>query len=200
MLLLAVYFLRTLLPSTLYLSLMGILLLALTVYILWKIRPHVTQMLTQILLILMSLATVGWGGWHLHQAWSQLTTVQVETRLAWQKVRTQDELSQALADLKGQAVVIDVYADWCVACQPIEKDVIPRADVQAALASVARIKLDLTAHDPSQDVILKEWQILGPPTLIFLDHTHQEQREKRLTGTFSAEQLIARLAQQGTAP
>ena len=200
MLLLAVYFLRPLLPSTLYLSLMGILLLALTVYILWKIRPHVTQMLTQILLILMSLATVGWGGWHLHQAWSQLTTVQVETRLAWQKVRTQDELSQALADLKGQAVVIDVYADWCVACQPIEKDVIPRADVQAALASVARIKLDLTAHDPSQDVILKEWQILGPPTLIFLDHTHQEQREKRLTGTFSAEQLIARLAQQGTAP
>lgn len=200
MLLLAVYFLRPLLPSTLYLSLMGILLLALTVYILWKIRPHVTQMLTQILLILMSLATVGWGGWHLHQAWSQLTTVQVETRLAWQKVRTQDELSQALADLKGQAVVIDVYADWCVACQPIEKDVIPRADVQAALASVARIKLDLTAHDPSQDVILKEWQILGPPTLIFLDHMHQEQREKRLTGTFSAEQLIARLAQQGTAP
>lgn len=200
MLLLAVYFLRPLLPSTLYLSLMGILLLALTVYILWKIRPHVTQMLTQILLILMSLAAVGWGGWHLHQAWSQFTTVQVETRLAWQKVRTQDELSQALADLKGQAVVIDVYADWCVACQPIEKDVIPRADVQATLASVARIKLDLTAHDPSQDVILKEWQILGPPTLIFLDHTHQEQREKRLTGTFSAEQLIARLAQQGTAP
>ena len=80
-----------------------------------------------------------------------------------------------------------------MACQPIEKEVIPRADVQAGLAHVARIKLDLTEYEASQDVVLKEWQILGPPTLIFLDAHHQEQRNMRLTGTFSAEQLLSRL-------
>ena len=69
----------------------------------------------------------------------------------------------------------------------------PRADVQAGLAHVARIKLDLTEYEVSQDVILKEWQILGPPTLIFLDTEHQEQRNLRLTGTFSAAQLLSRL-------
>ncbi|SEL24609.1 protein-disulfide reductase DsbD [Acinetobacter sp. DSM 11652] len=193
MLLLAVYFLRPLLPSVVYLTLMGFLFISITLYILWKIRPHVSQMPTQLLLIAMSLGTAISGGWHFTQAWSQLNTAQATALVPWQKVRTQAELEQALEQIKGQAVLIDVYADWCVACQPIEKEVIPRADVQAGLAHVARIKLDLTEYEASQDVVLKEWQILGPPTMIFLDEQHQEQRNMRLTGTFSAEQLLSRL-------
>ncbi|MFZ0024215.1 protein-disulfide reductase DsbD [Acinetobacter sp.] len=193
MLLLAVYFLRPLLPSVVYLILMGILFISITVYILWKIRPHVSQLPTQLLLIAMSLGTAMSGGWHFTQAWSQLNTAQATALLAWQKVRTQAELQQALDQVKGQAVLIDVYADWCVACQPIEKEVIPRADVQAGLENIARIKLDLTEYEASQDLVLKEWKILGPPTMIFLDEQHQEQRNMRLTGTFSAEQLLSRL-------
>ena len=200
MLLLAVYFLRPLLPSVLYLSMMGLFFVGMAIYILWKIRPNVTQTLTQLLLILLSLGTVVLGGWHFKQAWSQINTAQAETRLVWKKVRTQDEFTAALAAVKGQPVLIDVYADWCVACQPIKKDVLPRTDVQAALQHAALVKLDLTEYDPSQDILLKEWQILGPPTMIFLDASHQEKREIRLTGTFSAEQLISRAAQQGTAP
>ncbi|MCL6234713.1 protein-disulfide reductase DsbD [Acinetobacter sp. ANC 5579] len=193
MLLLAVYFLRPLLPSVVYLTLMGLLFISITVYILWKIRPHISQMPTQLLFIAMSLATAISGGWYVTQAWSQLNTTQATTLVAWQKVRTQAELEQALNQVKGQAVLIDVYADWCVACQPIEKEVMPRFDVQTALDAVARIKLDLTEYEASQDIILKQWQILGPPTLIFLDTEHQEQRNLRLTGTFSAEQLLNRL-------
>lgn len=193
MLLLAVYFLRPLLPTVVYLMLMGLLFISITVYILWKIRPHISQMPTQLLFIAMSLATAISGGWYVTQAWSQLNTTQATTLVAWQKVRTQAELEQALNKVKGQAVLIDVYADWCVACQPIEKEVLPRADVQTALDAVARIKLDLTEYEASQDIVLKDWQILGPPTMIFLDVQHQEQRNLRLTGTFSAAQLLSRL-------
>ncbi|WP_257223124.1 protein-disulfide reductase DsbD [Acinetobacter sp. YH12126] len=199
MLLLAVYFLRPLLPSVVYLTLMGLLFISITVYILWKIRPHISQMPTQLLFIVMSLATAISGGWYITQAWSQLSTTQATSLVAWQKVRTQAELEQALNQVKGEAVLIDVYADWCVACQPIEKEVMPRADVQTALDAVARIKLDLTEYEASQDIVLKDWQILGPPTMIFLDVQHQEQRNLRLTGTFSAEQLLSRL-NRGTPP
>ncbi|WP_180024025.1 protein-disulfide reductase DsbD [Acinetobacter sp. YH1901134] len=199
MLLLAVYFLRPLLPSVVYLTLMGLLFISITVYILWKIRPHISQMPTQLLFIVMSLATAISGGWYITQAWSQLSTTQATSLVAWQKVRTQAELEQALNKVKGQAVLIDVYADWCVACQPIEKEVMPRSDVQAGLAHVSRIKLDLTEYEASQDIVLKDWQILGPPTMIFLDVHHQEQRNLRLTGTFSAAQLLSRL-NRGTPP
>jgi len=85
-----------------------------------------------------------------------------------------------------------------VACQPIEHEVLPREDVQDALRNIARIKLDLTNYHSSQDELLKQWQILGPPTMIMLDVSHQEQRELRLTGTFSAAQLLARLEQLQT--
>lgn len=193
MLLLAVYFLRPLLPSLFYLTLMGILFISISLYVLCKIRPHVPQMPTQLLLITMSLGTAMLGGWYFTQAWSQLNTIKATTLLSWKKVRTQAELQQALDQVKGQAVLIDVYADWCVACQPIEKEVIPRTDIQVGLENIARIKLDLTEYEASQDQVLKEWQILGPPTLIFLDFQHQEQRNMRLTGTFSAEQLLSRL-------
>ena len=55
---------------------------------------------------------------------------------------------------------------------------------------MTRIKLDLTQYEASQDIILKQWQILGPPTVLFLAPNQKEQRDLRLTGTYTAVQLI----------
>ena len=195
MLILAIYFVRPLVPSVLYFSLFGITLLFLAGYCLLKILPNVTRIITKAMIIVLSLAIGSGGLWHLYQAISQMSVTQAEQTLAWQRVSTADELGRALTRATGQAVIIDVYADWCVACQPIEHEVLPREDVQDALRNIVRIKLDITHYHPSQNDLLKEWQILGPPTMIMLDPSHQEQRELRLTGTFSASQLIARLAQ-----
>ena len=195
MLILAIYFVRPLVPSVLYFSLFGITLLFLAGYCLLKILPNVTRIITKAMIIVLSLAIGSGGLWHLYQAITQMSVTQAEQTLAWQRVSTADELGRALTRATGQAVIIDVYADWCVACQPIEHEVLPREDVQDALRNIVRIKLDITHYHPSQNDLLKEWQILGPPTMIMLDPSHQEQRELRLTGTFSASQLIARLAQ-----
>lgn len=202
MLLLAVYFLRPLLPSVIYFSAIGFIFLLMAGYILLKIRPKVSRTVTQILILFLSLATAATGAWYLKQAWSQVHATQANERLTWQKVRTQQELQAALQAVRGKAVIIDVYADWCVACQPIENEVLPRTDVQQALTSVQRIKLDITDYHASQDELLKQWQVLGPPTMILLNSDHQELRNLRLTGTFSAEQLIGRLQQldQGEQP
>ena len=130
-----------------------------TGYILLKIRPKVSRTVTQILILVLSLATAVTGAWYLKQAWSQVHATQVNERLTWQKVRTQQELQAALQAVRGKAVIIDVYADWCVACQPIENEVLPRADVQQALTSVERIKLDITDYHASQDELLTHWQV-----------------------------------------
>ena len=198
MLILAIYFVRPLVPSVLYFSMFGITLLFLAGYCLLKILPNVTRIITKAMIVVLSLAIGSGGLWHLYQAITQMSVTQAEQTLAWQRVSTADELGRALTHSAGQAVIIDVYADWCVACQPIEHEVLPREDVQDALRNIVRIKLDITHYHPSQNDLLKEWQILGPPTMIMLDASHQEQRELRLTGTFSASQLIARLAQLQT--
>ncbi|WP_278364105.1 protein-disulfide reductase DsbD [Acinetobacter schindleri] len=201
MLALALYFARPLLPGILYLSLLGVVLITCSGYFLFKMLPHVHRSVSKIVLMLLSGLLVYAGGMQLYHVWSQVQVAHVEARLEWQKVSTAAQLQQVLAKHPAQPVVIDVYADWCVACQPIEKEVIPRSDVQTALQNVVRIKLDLTHYHPSQDELLKEWQILGPPTFIFLNAAHQEQRELRLTGSFSAAHLLDTLQQlQGEQP
>uniref|UniRef100_A0AAR5P4K0 Protein-disulfide reductase n=1 Tax=Dendroctonus ponderosae TaxID=77166 RepID=A0AAR5P4K0_DENPD len=201
MLALALYFARPLLPGILYLSLLGVVLITCSGYFLFKMLPHVHRSVAKIGLMLLSGLLVYAGGMQLYHVWSQVQVAHVESRLEWQKVSTAAQLQQVLAKHPALPVVIDVYADWCVACQPIEKEVIPRSDVQKALQNVVRIKLDLTHYHPSQDELLKEWQILGPPTFIFLNAAHQEQRELRLTGTFSATHLLGKLQQlQGEQP
>ena len=193
MLALAVYFARPLMPTTLYLALFAMVLLGLAVYILWRLLPHTQHSVLKGVLMLISIALGYSGITHITQAWQQSQVSQATTHLQWYKVHTAVQLEQLLAQHPNQPVLIDVYADWCVACQPIEKEVIPRSDVQTALQDMIRIKLDLTEHHQSQELILQQWQILGPPTFIFLDPQHQEQRHLRLTGTFGARQLLNRL-------
>lgn len=196
MLLVATYFARPLIPTSIYQILMGLLLLGFAVYLLWKMRPYVEQIVVKSIIILLSLGMMFLGMNYVQQGYTHSLVTQAKTLHTWHKVKSTAQLSNVLNANQGKAVVIDVYADWCVACQPIEKEVLPREDVQAQLNELVLIKLDLTHFEPSQDELLKKWQILGPPTFIFLNTQHDEIRDLRLTGTFTATQLLNRLQEQ----
>ena len=66
-----------------------------------------------------------------------------------------------------RAIVVDVYADWCVACQPIEHRILKAPEVQSALAPYYLIKLDLSHYDQSHEALLKQWNILGHQRIYF---------------------------------
>ncbi len=80
-----------------------------------------------------------------------------------------------------------------MACQPIEHKVLKAAAVQQALAPYFLIKLDLSQYDTTHQTLLNRWEILGPPTYLFLDTKQQEIRSLRLTGAFSGAELLAQL-------
>ncbi len=195
MLMLAVYFIRPMLPSTIYFALLALLCLALGMYLIVNLRQVIQASHKALLLAVVAICLIA-SGWNIRES---IQAYQVQhsdaTHLEWTKVTTQAELKQALiqASALNRPIIIDTYADWCVACQPIEKEVFPRTDVQSALKDFTLIKLDLTNYNESQDLILKEWEILGPPTLLILQADGAEQRALRLTGTFSAEKLIKQL-------
>ncbi|WP_173910581.1 protein-disulfide reductase DsbD [Acinetobacter sp. Marseille-Q1618] len=195
MLAMAVYFARPLLPTSIYYALFAVLFFALALYLIVIIR-HVMNFSYKLLILLIVVGVISGGVWQTRQAIQQFNAIEkVENLNAWIKVTNAQQLEHALAENTQKPIIIDVYADWCVACQPIEKEVFPRADVQAALQDVVRIKLDLTHPEASQDALLKKWQILGPPTMIFLNSQQQEMRDLRLTGTFTAAQFLQKLAQ-----
>lgn len=113
---------------------------------------------------------------------------------SWHVAETAADFEQLLATVpKGQQVIVDVYADWCVACQPIEHRVLKSVKVQQALAPYFLIKLDLSHYDATHQSLLNQWEILGPPTYLFLNDQQQEIRGLRLTGAFTENELLAQL-------
>lgn len=205
MLMVALYFIRPMLASTLYYAIFAILCIALAIYLFYALRDS-EKAVNKGILVIIALLSLAASVWNIQQSYSAYQIQHSQTKhLAWQKVTTANELENALNSAKQLAkpIIIDVYADWCVACQPIEKEVFPRVDVQDALKGFTLIQLDLTTYNESQDLILKQHEILGPPTMLFLNENGQEIRELRFTGTFTATQLIqqvAKLQQQTSTP
>ena len=190
---LAVYFIRPLLSLSVFLWLSEALAVCTAIYLLYGIikYPKGLKFLHAVLLI--ALASVGVYQYQQNQNSVVVTTAQ------WHVAHTASEFNALLQSApQGQAIVIDVYADWCTACQPIEHKILKQADIQQALQPFYLIKLDLSQYDASHDALLKQWDILGPPTYLFLDKTHQEQRGLRLTGEFEAQTLQQRLAGLGS--
>jgi len=96
----------------------------------------------------------------------------------------QRELDAAKA--RGQWVMLDYYADWCVSCKVMEKQVFARSDVQAALAGVHLLRLDVTADSPASQALLQRYQVPGPPSIIWIGPEGDERRARRLTGEVDA--------------
>ncbi|QBF25985.1 protein-disulfide reductase DsbD [Pseudomonas tructae] len=96
----------------------------------------------------------------------------------------QRELEAAKA--QGQWVMLDYYADWCVSCKVMEKQVFARADVLAALDGVRLLRLDVTADSAASRELLQRYQVPGPPSLIWIGPEGSERRGQRITGEIDA--------------
>ncbi|MGX9694598.1 protein-disulfide reductase DsbD [Achromobacter anxifer] len=90
----------------------------------------------------------------------------------------------------GQPAVLVFSADWCVSCHELERNVFPQPEVQEALGDAHWIKMDVTDNTDEQRQIMRQYRVIGPPTLILLD-AGAEERE-RLVGEFDAQTLLAR--------
>ncbi|MGJ8513436.1 protein-disulfide reductase DsbD [Carnimonas bestiolae] len=102
-----------------------------------------------------------------------------------------DQLDKTLAQSaqQGKPVLVDLYADWCVACKAMEADLFTRPEVAAALGKLTLIRFDVTANSEDARRLLKRYGLYGPPTLLFF-RDGKEKRELRLQGEPNAEQII----------
>ncbi|WP_228742048.1 protein-disulfide reductase DsbD, partial [Klebsiella quasipneumoniae] len=116
-----------------------------------------------------------------------------QAHLAFTRVSSVTELDRALAQAKGQPVMLDLYADWCVACKEFEKYTFRSPDVQQALKGVVLLQVDVTKNSPQDAALLKRLQVLGLPTILFFNAQGQEQPDRRVTGFMDAAAFSAHL-------
>jgi thiol:disulfide interchange protein DsbD len=119
--------------------------------------------------------------------------------LPFERIKTLDELNArvATAAAGGKSVMLDFYADWCVACKEMEKYTFPQDSVRAALANTVWLQADVTANDEADQQLLKHFGIFGPPTIAFYGPDGVERRNFRVVGFMKADEF-GPLAQQAT--
>ncbi|CAM7690310.1 Thiol:disulfide interchange protein DsbD [Citrobacter cronae] len=118
---------------------------------------------------------------------------QTQTHLNFTPVASVEALNQALAQAKGRPVMLDLYADWCVACKEFEKYTFSDPQVQQALGDTVLLQADVTANNAKDVALLKHLQVLGLPTILFFDAEGKEHPEARVTGFMDAATFSAHL-------
>jgi len=121
----------------------------------------------------------------------------VENRVEFQRIKSVDDLEQALARAGGSdsGAMLDFYADWCVECIRMERNTFPEDGVQKKLGQLMLLQADVTANDEVDQQLMKSFGIIGPPAILFFDRSGEEMKAFRLVGYFEAEEFAAHLQQ-----
>jgi thiol:disulfide interchange protein DsbD len=105
-------------------------------------------------------------------------------------IALQRELDAARA--QGQWVLLDYYADWCVSCKVMEKQVFGQPRVLDALSDVRLLRLDVTADNAASRELLGRYKVPGPPSFLWIGADGEERRSQRITGEVDADTFLQR--------
>ncbi len=105
-----------------------------------------------------------------------------------------EQLQRALqqAAQEKRAVMLDIYADWCTACQTMERRVFADATVHRALGDVVWLRSDITANTPAHRALLQRLGVIGPPTVLFFT-PGQQNAPQRLVGELNKDAFLRRV-------
>ena len=118
---------------------------------------------------------------------------QSQAHLSFTQIKNVDELNRTLVQAKGKPVMLDLYADWCVACKEFEKYTFSDPQVQRALKETVLLQANVTANSPQDKALLKKLNVLGLPTILFFNEQGEEQPAQRVTGFMDAAAFSAHL-------
>lgn len=133
----------------------GVLMLAMAAYIIWPVVP--TGISAPI---------------------SKLLGNSIAEHLPFTQIKTIAELDTAIANAKGKTVMLDFYADWCVACKEMEKFTFSDKNVKIALGNTVLLQADVTENNAYDQALLKRFNLYGPPGIIFYNKNGLEIKPK----------------------
>ncbi len=85
-------------------------------------------------------------------------------------------------------IIIDFWADWCVACKELDAITFKNEKVKEVLSGFKAYKSDLTKTDDETKKIYQKFKIISLPTVLVIDSKGNE--VKRITGFMEPEEFL----------
>ena len=116
---------------------------------------------------------------------------QTEHALPFQRVKSVENLQTVVsqASAQGRPVMLDFYADWCISCKEMEAFTFTDERVQDLLSNAIVVQADVTANDAEDQALLKQFDLFGPPGIIFYDTSGGELPAARVVGFMNADKF-----------
>ena len=104
------------------------------------------------------------------------------SHVEFKQVKSEAELQQALAENNKSLVMLDLYADWCVACKEFEKETFSDPSVQKAFGDMLLLQVDMTKNSEENRALMTKYKVLGLPTILFFSRDGKEIEGSRVNG------------------
>lgn len=113
----------------------------------------------------------------------------------FKKIADLAELNEAikLANQNDKLVMVDLYADWCVACKEFEHYTFADHKVLKAFSGYELFQVDLTDANDTNMAFMKHFNVFGLPSILFFDKNGKELSSERVTGFMDADNFSAHL-------
>ena len=116
----------------------------------------------------------------------------------WQTILGREYLTTALAGSRraGKPVLVDFFAEWCVACKVLEETTLSDPQVLAAMEDFDLYRVDITEINADSQAIMEQYNILGLPALVFFTPAGTELPESRVLGEMKPARFLEHLDQR----
>jgi thioredoxin:protein disulfide reductase len=113
--------------------------------------------------------------------------------LSFKRIQSIAELEASILNAKGKTVMLDFYADWCVACKELEQFTFSDTGIKNALKDTVLLQADVTNNTPEDVALLNRFKLFGPPGMVFFNQTGQEIASLKVVGYQPPEEFIKTL-------
>lgn len=166
----AIYFVSTLLPETIYTVFMTATLIVGGLYVGFFEKSKAGFHAFSYLKKGIGFALLLYGVWIALSAWQHAN----KEKVVWQ---TYNERAIQQAKTEKLPVLIDFYADWCLPCKEIDNKLFTAPVIVAEAKKFTTLKADLTNEDSQFVTDLRlQYNVLGVPTIILLNADGVEYR------------------------
>jgi thiol:disulfide interchange protein DsbD len=115
----------------------------------------------------------------------------IATKLNWLK---DESTAYTEAQKTGRPILIDGWADWCIACKEMDKTTFQDPEVISLLQDEwVIVKLDMTQNSDADMALAEKYEMPGLPTLVMVPPDGDLSKSRKLTGKVSAKRLLDEL-------